>query len=1269
MSNSDPSEWRLIDTDLVTVLGILPASESHLYLVLNEPGSGELKIPLGSALAGSVGSGQFAQCSYRGAVRGGFFVENISKGQADAAEGGGQWVSISGRGALSLLEDAIIWNDGTTASTRDFVGMTKAAILIALIDEAQARGALLNLSYDFTAVLDSDGVAWTDSEDYKLNAESSLLDITRQFARTGIDFDILPGTGDFVLSAYKLGKGSDKSETVYLRTGVNCEEVTSDEHGDKIKNALLIAYKGGFVSVSDAVSIAARRRREKLLDLKMAQTASSATTIGAAEVELRKDPQKSISVKIYDGAGPRGFVDYELGDYIMLDVQGTETRYRIYGVQPDWKGDQFSTVIVELNSILYENDIQLAQDVAWLMDQWSTANDAELLAVSYWAAIGNDDFAFDAGTINSFGRFLSMHKIGDVIYFAETNTGRITSYSITSGQWELITAAVTYPHCMTSIGTDLYIGGYGAWKIDTTTNTLTTIGIVLPSSSPVGRILAAAVIGTDVYFGGAFSDVDGVASVNFIRYNSVADTWHACGSGATGRINAMLAVGSDVYLGGSGLTAIDGVAVSFVGKWNGTTGVALGAGLGDDVYTLVAYGTNVLAGGAFTGGISEWNGTSWAILGGGTAGVVHGLSVYLTDVYAIGDFTDLGNYIARYSGSTWWELGTGLNNYAADIVLNDDDVYIVGIFTTAGDKDALYVAAYFNNFEALVDYLENASSSFNMGAAIHAATASAITDSDEVPFWEDVANALRKITWANIKATLKTYFDTLYVALTGNQTIAGIKTFSSDPIIPDEAYDATAWNGSLEPPTKNAVRDKIETVGLPAGSNLQVQVNNSGVFGADDEFEYTLGGQIISLGRDAGAEASAVWSWQTGGISFHNLASWGTGNYSSIRGILARGTKAFPTAAQADDIAMRFRGSAYDGVGLVLSSATGAEIRFVANENQSATNHGMRAEIWTTPNGSTTEAKTLVIGEGGIASNVTANKTLTLTATDNFTLTVPATGQALVATVGATVAGRIPYYNTTTGIVASTTNFVFDGSKLAVGTATPDASYRATLEGAGLLVNFSTNALFDAFTLRNLNTGTSAGVRAGIVSDKGTLYFEAFSAAYTVANWAGKSGLLSSSTLNGLFLASPATIQFDSSNTAVSGFIFNPTDGSFIGNEAGNANGDFRYETDSYDGIFLDASNNSVVLMSNAAGKLGFFGATAIVKGTAFTQTYSTAAHTITQTTMTDPAAYGAGANGYSTAAQASAIHAEVIALRANMIVTQNVLNGLIDDLQALGLV
>jgi len=42
--------------------------------------------------------------------------------------------------------------------------------------------------------------------------------------------------------------------------------------------------------------------------------------------------------------------------------------------------------------------------------------------------------------------------------------------------------------------------------------------------------------------------------------------------------------------------------------------------------------------------------------------------------------------------------------------------------------------------------------------------------------------------------------------------------FSDDVVIPDEAYGAP-WNGSLEVPTKNALYDKIETLGVAAGDS------------------------------------------------------------------------------------------------------------------------------------------------------------------------------------------------------------------------------------------------------------------------------------------------------------------------------------------------------------------------------------------------------------------------------------------------------------------
>lgn len=49
---------------------------------------------------------------------------------------------------------------------------------------------------------------------------------------------------------------------------------------------------------------------------------------------------------------------------------------------------------------------------------------------------------------------------------------------------------------------------------------------------------------------------------------------------------------------------------------------------------------------------------------------------------------------------------------------------------------------------------------------IHDATNKATpVDADEIGIWDSVSLALRKVTWANLKATLKTYFDTIYTPL------------------------------------------------------------------------------------------------------------------------------------------------------------------------------------------------------------------------------------------------------------------------------------------------------------------------------------------------------------------------------------------------------------------------------------------------------------------------------------------------------------------------
>lgn len=52
-------------------------------------------------------------------------------------------------------------------------------------------------------------------------------------------------------------------------------------------------------------------------------------------------------------------------------------------------------------------------------------------------------------------------------------------------------------------------------------------------------------------------------------------------------------------------------------------------------------------------------------------------------------------------------------------------------------------------------------------------------------------------------------------------TTAGGITFAADIVVPADPYDATNWNGNNEVPTKNDVRDKIES--LSAGSGVTVE--------------------------------------------------------------------------------------------------------------------------------------------------------------------------------------------------------------------------------------------------------------------------------------------------------------------------------------------------------------------------------------------------------------------------------------------------------------
>lgn len=129
---------------------------------------------------------------------------------------------------------------------------------------------------------------------------------------------------------------------------------------------------------------------------------------------------------------------------------------------------------------------------------------------------------------------------------------------------------------------------------------------------------------------------------------------------------------------------------------------------------------------------------------------------------------------------------------------------------------------------------------------------SAPVDADELPLVDSAAsNVLKKLTWANLKATLKTYFDTLYAALDNTAWTAYTPTLS------------TTGGGTI---TTASVSGRYKQI----GKSLLLQVK----------------AQIIDKGTATGAPTVTLPSGMTAGAGIYQLV----GRETSAVGVMFIGT-------------------------------------------------------------------------------------------------------------------------------------------------------------------------------------------------------------------------------------------------------------------------------------------------------------------------------------------------------------------------------------------
>ncbi len=807
MSTSDKVKWTLLDNDLSTqVGGDINAISSKLLLIMNEPGMGDVKIRLDDNIVNDLSNGRFLVCNYRGSVRGGFFVDNLKQVDADQNEGAGRLLSVTGRGLLAVFDTFHVLNDGTNNSIRLFENMTKAGILLQLIDEAQDHGALSNVVCDFTDTDDTDANAWLTEESYSIPVGKKLLEVIRDFCKAGdFNVDINIVSGDITLSAYLNPIGNDLTNEVYFRIGSNCKEVSKDLRGGKeLVNEYLYKSKVGYGIVSDSTSIAANGINADFLNLEQAQSDESARTFAAAKLELSKDPKENKGVELHDDIAPNVFLDYVLGDTVSLDRFGTVTEDRILSLQLEFTAEDYAAVIIDFNYLFLEHELQMQQDLDYLLDQWNTAREANLLEVRQGVSLGGAN-----------GQVRAIHTYGDYIYvggaftqISNLTASRIARYQISTHTWLIMSTGLPAEvNCIIDISGTIYASTTAGIVYSWNGTSWTTIGT---AAGTAVYIRCMATDGTNLFVGGDLTSINAVTiNGKVAKYNG--SVW------TDQNPNPVTAIAlSMAWFDGN-------LHVGFTAPGGASSALKRYAGAGTNLLNLSTVniramktiGSNLVFC-ADDGGsnctIYSWDGVSSGpgigsaiVLGAITDFTVsyNDFANYLTDIYFVGDFSIMGgvsgfNGIAKYSGGEWLKLGEGLSTAALDagyaVEVVDSDVYVGGIFTTAFGITVRNLAGFVTDFESLLDHLANdPTNNYDLGGAIHSATAAAITDAGELPFWDAVTGLLRKITWANIKTTIWTALGPAIAALTGKTTPVDADTFVIGDSAASNASKSLTW--------------------------------------------------------------------------------------------------------------------------------------------------------------------------------------------------------------------------------------------------------------------------------------------------------------------------------------------------------------------------------------------------------------------------------------------------------------------------------------------
>lgn len=219
-------------------------------------------------------------------------------------------------------------------------GFTPWEVLDILLTEAQARGAVPELTLAGSATLDVDGAAWPTTPDIAFRIGLDGLGVLRQLAETYIDCAMDPTSMELQVWVHGT-KGT--ASGVVLAPGVNLTEAVH-EVGRAEMSVTLTRWAGGWLETEDAGLVAAHGRLEGYVAQGAADSTAEATRVAEGLIDRMGRPAEKLTVAVRPAGGDEAYADYITGDTLTApDSNGNPATWRVKGftVSEDANGKVF----------------------------------------------------------------------------------------------------------------------------------------------------------------------------------------------------------------------------------------------------------------------------------------------------------------------------------------------------------------------------------------------------------------------------------------------------------------------------------------------------------------------------------------------------------------------------------------------------------------------------------------------------------------------------------------------------------------------------------------------------------------------------------------------------------------------------------------------------------------------------------------------------------------------------------------------------------------